>query len=66
MLFTDNKSTPDSQRFGTLVLKSWRLHFGKLPLNSGRDETPGQISSSGVPKTLKTIWHKYCVVNIKL
>lgn len=48
------RSSPSSSRPGTSARDSERLHLGNVGLKSGKDVTPGQVSSSGVPRSLQT------------
>nr|GMD87244.1 hypothetical protein Iba_chr14bCG13840 [Ipomoea batatas] len=46
------RSRPAASRFGTIVAVTLGGHFGKALLKSGREVTPGHVSSFGVPITL--------------
>lgn len=46
------RSNPFSSSPGTKARVSSRFHFGNDALKSGKEVTPGQIDSSGVPRSL--------------
>lgn len=48
-----SRSKPLSSRPETSALVSDRCHFGKEDLKSGKEVTPGQTWSSGVPRSLR-------------
>lgn len=48
----ERRSTPAFSRVGTTVAKSLEGHLGNALLKSGKEVTPGHVSSFGVPKIL--------------
>ena len=59
---TSRRSRPAGSRSGTIFSVSTRSHWGKLRLKCWNDETPGQVFSSGVPRSL---WKRLAVVQRK-
>lgn len=54
-----NNSTPAGSSVLTMFVRFSRGHFGKEVLKSGKDVTPGQVSSFGVPSNLLYNQHVY-------